>query len=81
MLPAWQALAAGTQEAPAAQALQDPVRHTWLVPQLVPSATSCPVSTHTDRPVAQLVAPPWQGKPPGVQAVPGWQAPHTPREQ
>jgi hypothetical protein len=36
-----------------------PVLHTWSVPQLVPSATTVPESTHTETPEPQLVTPAW----------------------
>jgi hypothetical protein len=78
--PVWHGFA-GVQAAPSVQALQPPARHTRFVPHELPSVTSRPESTHTSRPVAQEVAPVWQGKAAGVHAFPGWQAPHVPRAQ
>jgi hypothetical protein len=47
----------GSQVAPASQALHVPPPQTALVPQLTPSATLAPVSTHTATPEEQEVLP------------------------
>ena len=56
VLPSLQGLV-GEQVIPAVQETQLPVLHTRFVPQLLPSATSVPLSVHTDVPVLQLSVP------------------------
>jgi hypothetical protein len=69
--PFWQG-SVGWHGVPAVQATQVPVLlQTWLLPQVVPVAL-VPLATHTDTPVAQDVAPVWQG-------LVGWHA--TPSAQ
>ena len=59
--PRWQMLP-GRQPTFAVQATQAPAEEqTWLVPQAVPASVGTEVSTHAEAPVAQLVAPWWQG--------------------
>jgi hypothetical protein len=67
---------AGVQATPAVQEAQAPPLHTLFVPHDVPLA-AFPVSTQTDAPVTQEVAPVRQAVP-GVQATPAVQAPHKP---
>lgn len=56
----------------ATQALQAPLRHTSLRPQVVPLARLVPESTQTGAPVEQEMEPVWQAFV-GVQAVPATQ--------
>jgi hypothetical protein len=56
--PVWQGLA-GEQFAPAVHAVQVPLSHTSLVPQVVPLVTLLPVSLHTGAPDVQTVVPVW----------------------
>lgn len=69
----------GWQVVPAVQAPQLPPLHTLLFPQAVPSMT-LPVSTQTEVPVMQEVAPVLQGLV-GWQATFGVQAPQVPLSQ
>ncbi len=71
---------ADVQAAPCVQAMQAPLKQTRSVPQVVPSVTGRVESTQTDVPVAQLVAPWWQGFA-GVQAAPAAQEAQTPALQ
>jgi hypothetical protein len=68
---------AGTQAAPAVQALHTPPPQTRFVPQLVPFATGAEVSEHTGAPVPQEMVPAWQTLT-GVQESPAWQATQPP---
>jgi hypothetical protein len=52
-----------------------PPWQTWFVPQIDPSIAFVPVSLQIGAPVAQEVAPAWQGFV-GVQSAPCWQATH-----
>jgi hypothetical protein len=47
----------GVQATPAVHETQLPPEQTWLLPQLVPSATLVPVAAHTDEPLEQVVDP------------------------
>jgi hypothetical protein len=67
---------AGVQTTPAVQEAQAPPSHTLFVPHEVPLAAFV-VSTQTDTPVTQEVAPVRQAVA-GVQASPAVQDPHTP---
>jgi hypothetical protein len=71
---------AGSQVAPASQALQAPPPQTAFVPQLSPSATLAPMSTHTAAPEEQEVLPTWHAFA-GVQLAPATQATHAPALQ
>jgi hypothetical protein len=76
VLPVWQG-SAGVQAASATQPTHVPALQTWSVPQEVPSESGVPESTQVEVPVAQLVAPVWQGFA-GVQATPAVQAAQVP---
>jgi hypothetical protein len=78
MVPLWHALPDGVQVAPAVHATQVPPPQTRPVPQAVPLLTLAPVSTQTDAPVLQSVAPVWQGLPDGVQVAPAVHATQAP---
>jgi hypothetical protein len=67
----------GTQEAPSWQATHSPLRQTIPLPQDVPFGWS-PAGVQTEVPVAQLVAPVWQGWPDSVQLVPAVQSAQAP---
>jgi hypothetical protein len=68
----------GVHATPAAQVTQLPVRHTWFVPQPVPSASDIPLSWQVELPVAQVSVPRWQGLLIGVQAAPAVHATQLP---
>jgi hypothetical protein len=70
----------GVHATPAVQETQLPALQTWFVPQLLPSASSVPVSVHTDVPVLQVSVPTWQGLV-GVHAPPAVQATQVPALQ
>lgn len=63
VLPTWQGNPAGVHAAPSMHALHAPLRHTWPAPQVVavPLGAFTPVSVQVWVPVAQEVAPTWQG--------------------
>jgi hypothetical protein len=66
------------QVASAVQLTQLPVEpQTLFVPQLVPAATSVPLSLQSGVPVVHVSAPRWQGFV-GTQLAPSAQAPHCP---
>jgi hypothetical protein len=75
--PKRQGLLCGLHAAPVAQATQLPPRHTWFVPQGVPSFTE-PLAVHVCAPVEQSVAPRAQALPGGEHASPAVQATHAP---
>jgi hypothetical protein len=79
--PTWHAFSAGVQGRPARHSLHAPAKHTASVPQLVPSGTLAPVSSQTEAPVAQDVAPTWHGFAAGVQAASAAHATHVPALQ
>lgn len=79
VIPVWQA-SAGVHDAAAVHARQAPWRHTWLVPQTVPSAIARPVSVQIGLPLSQVRAPSWQ-RVGGVQDIPVWQATQLPALQ
>ena len=82
VLPVWQLLATppvvGVQATPAVHATQLPPEQTWLLPQLVPSATLVPVAAQTDDPEAHVVDPFWHTLPFGWQVVPVMHATQLP---
>src|SRR5438477_12810277 len=59
--PAWQGKPGGVHDRPALHAPQIPPWQARSEPQDVPSAMAPPVSEQVETPVAQLVAPAWQG--------------------